>query len=255
MFRFRQSSENIAAKKMMCFLTSLLVALSGTAAGLVREYKYFNVKMNWKDAHGFCAQNYTGLAVVTTDEENQRLVDIKGNLTLGWIGMYRSQPNSTIWLWEDGEQNTFFRWKRGEPNNTNGTENCVQVLAGGWNDCSCRYSLPIYCYKGLVMVNERKTWEGALDHCRRNYTGLASLNSETEVQLADMESNEIQTDRMWVGLRFLDGKWHWMSKEPLENLVSLPSCPTPDCTCGARNIKTHAWENRDCNEELNFLCY
>ncbi|XP_053092635.1 macrophage mannose receptor 1-like [Pangasianodon hypophthalmus] len=240
---------------MLCFYISLLMVLFGMATGLTREYKYFPMTMNWIDAQNYCRQNYKGLAVITSDEENQRLIDVGGPLTLGWIGMYRSQVDPTIWLWENGKQNSFFGWEQGEPNNIQKIENCAQMSSGGWNDCVCGTPLPFYCYKILVLIKEKKIWEEALDYCRMNYTGLASPASKTQLQLAEMESSQTQTDRVWAGLRFQNGKWLWVSKEPLGTLVTLPACPAPRYRCGALNTKTHVWENRDCNEKLNFLCY
>ncbi|XP_053497940.1 galactose-specific lectin nattectin-like [Ictalurus furcatus] len=238
-----------------CFYFSLLAVLIGMAAGLTREYMYFPMKLNWTDAQNRCKQNNSNLAVITTDEENQRVINVGGEFASGWIGMYRSKNGSDIWLWNDGEQSFFFNWKVYQPDNFNHNENCVQITSGGWNDNFCGRAMPFYCYKILVLVNEKKTWEEALHYCRMSYTGLASLSSETQLQLAEMESNQTQTDSVWTGLRFLDGNWLWVNKDPLGDLVSLPSCPAPPYRCGARNTKTHVWENRDCNEKLNFFCY
>ena len=105
------------------------------------------------------------------------------------------------------------------------------------------------------MVKENKTWEEAYEHCRAQYTGLAFLSSVTQLNLAKKETNETQTVSVWTGLRFLAGEWLWVNGKPLGSLVSLPSCPAEPYRCGARNSKMDIWENRDCEEKLNFLCY
>lgn len=225
-------------------------------AGFTREYKYFPMSMTWTDAQKYCKQNYRGLAVITTEEEVQRMLNTGGNLTLNWIGMYRSMVNPAIWLWEDGKQSTFFRWKIGEPNNLNGNENCVHTQPYGWNDRFCGEHFPFYCYRILVLVNEKKTWEEADSYCRMNYIGLVSLVSETQIQLFELESNQTQTDKVWIGLRFLNGKWLSVSTEPLGTQpVSLPSCPVTPYRCGAHNTKTHILENINCDDKLSFICY
>lgn len=240
---------------MLSLFMSVLVPLFGVAAGLTREYISVSMAKNWIDAQVYCKQNYRDLATVTSDEENQRIYALKENTVTAWIGMYRGKINENYWLWSDGTSSSFFQWDLYQPNNYDQIQNCVELEPGGWNDQYCYKQQYFFCYKILVLVQEKKTWEEALDYCRIHYTGLATLASEIQVQLAELESNQTQTDSIWTGLHFLDGKWVWVSKEPLGNLVSLPSCPAPSYQCGVRNTKTHIWENRDCNEKLNFLCY
>lgn len=240
---------------MWSLFVSVLVLLFGVAAGLTKEYISVNKKMNWTDAQNCCKQNYRDLATVTTAEENQRLYALMGDFVSAWIGMYRVKLNENIWQWSDGTSSSFLQWANNQPNNGEGNQNCVQMEPGGWNDKFCYENQIFVCYQFLVLVKEKKTWEEALDYCRMSYTGLASLASRTQLQLAEMESIQTQTDSVWTGLRFLDGKWLLVNKDPLGDLVSLPSCPAPPYRCGARNTKKHVWENRDCNEKLNFLCY
>ncbi|XP_053093187.1 E-selectin-like [Pangasianodon hypophthalmus] len=240
---------------MLSLFFSVLVLLFGVAAGMTREYISVTMTKNWTDAQKHCRENYRDLATITNNEENQRLNAIKGGSDSVWIGMYRDEINVDFWLWSDGTSSSFFQWNTNQPNNNGGNQNCVEIEPGGWNDQRCYEDRRFVCYQFLVLVKENKTWEEALEYCRMNYTGLASPASVTQLQLAEMESSQTQTDRVWAGLRFQNGKWLWVSKEPLGTLVSLPSCPAPRYRCGARNTKTHLWENRDCNEKLNFLCY
>ncbi|KAK2908973.1 hypothetical protein Q8A67_004810 [Cirrhinus molitorella] len=97
-----------------------------------------------------------------------------------------------------------------------------------------------------------KTWEEAVEHCRDHYTDLASLT--TTQQLQQVKSNLKGETIIWVGLRFVAGQWYWLNAEPVSNEVSrsLPECP--ELRCGALNIMTEQWENRDCEEKLSFLC-
>ncbi|XP_051993064.1 snaclec rhodocetin subunit delta-like [Xyrauchen texanus] len=101
----------------------------------------------------------------------------------------------------------------------------------------------------------KKTWEEALEYCRAHHINLASMASHgIELQLTKNEKAESQTDSVWTGLRFLAGEWLWVNRKPLGNQVALPECPTEPFRCGARNSKTDTWENRNCDEKLNFLC-
>ncbi|KAG7330729.1 hypothetical protein KOW79_004698 [Hemibagrus wyckioides] len=108
--------------------------------------------------------------------------------------------------------------------------------------------------RNWVLVKEKKTWEEAQEYCRMNYNVLASQTSAMQ-ELAKIEAGQSETVSVWLGLRFLDGKWFWLNKESPNSSVSLPPCPAQNYHCGARNIYTQAWENRHCNEKLNFICY
>lgn len=105
----------------------------------------------------------------------------------------------------------------------------------------------------MILVNEKKTWEDALQYCRMHYTDLAFAASAADPPLVEEEA--VAMPSVWVGLRFLDGQWFWLSKEQPEIPDSLPLCPLPNYRSGAHNMETYSWENRDCSEELSFLCY
>uniref|UniRef100_A0A8C8DPS0 C-type lectin domain-containing protein n=1 Tax=Oryzias sinensis TaxID=183150 RepID=A0A8C8DPS0_9TELE len=112
----------------------------------------------------------------------------------------------------------------------------------------------------LIVVQEEKTWEEALEHCRENHGDLTSLLSETENRLAQREiQNSTITQRVWVGLRFLGDTWKWVNGDPLEfqawNQTGDPEQQSPVWRrCGALT-KQGEWENRDCQEKLNFICF
>uniref|UniRef100_A0A3P9IBD1 C-type lectin domain-containing protein n=1 Tax=Oryzias latipes TaxID=8090 RepID=A0A3P9IBD1_ORYLA len=111
----------------------------------------------------------------------------------------------------------------------------------------------------LIVVQEEKTWEEALEHCRENHDDLTSLLSETENRLARREiQNSTVTQRVWVGLRFLGDTWRWVNGDPLKfqawNQTGDPDQQSPvQKRCGALS-KQGEWENQDCQEKLNFIC-
>uniref|UniRef100_A0A3P9JLF1 C-type lectin domain-containing protein n=1 Tax=Oryzias latipes TaxID=8090 RepID=A0A3P9JLF1_ORYLA len=111
----------------------------------------------------------------------------------------------------------------------------------------------------LIVVQEEKTWEEALEHCRENHDDLTSLLSETENRLARREIQDPTiTQRVWVGLRFLGDTWMWVNGDPLEfQAWTQTGDPDQQCPvqkrCGALS-KQGEWVNRDCQEKLNFIC-
>lgn len=229
----------------------VLPFLCGMAIALKREYIFFTTSMNWTDAQIYCTENYGGLATITTDEENQKLGEVR--FAQGWIGLYRSPKNSNTWLWSYSQPSINFSWCVFQPNNYGGHQNCVSMTPCGWNDLYCGNSQPFYCNKDFdILVKEKMTWEAALDYCRTFYTGLASMS---QLQLAENDFELIQSDSVWTGLHFLNGKWFWVSGELLGIPDSLASCPIQSYSCGAYNFMSDVWENRNCNEKLNFVCY
>lgn len=243
------------AEMKLSFVFFLL--LCGMAVCQMRNYIFIDKAMNWSFAQGYCRGKYIDLASISTDEENQRLkkATVALSTTNVWLGLYRVVYGVNIWQWSDGEPSLFLSWAPGQPDNAGNIENCGSMILSGLNDANCALSLPFFCSWKVVLVKDNKTWEEALDYCRKHYTGLASPISIGQPMLAENITVQTQTVSVWIGLRFVNGQWVWVNSVPLRSQVSLPSCPTPHYSCGAHNTETAEWENRDCNEELNFLCY
>jgi len=125
-------------------------------------------------------------------------------------------------------------------------------------DYGCDENRPFFCYKWvpeLILVMENKSWEEALEHCRTEHSDLACLPTSLHLFQAQNKNAVSQTLSVWTGLRFLSGSWFWVSGESLGDMVQLPVCPANAQYCGSRNLKDESWENRDCTEKLNFVCY
>ncbi|KAF7699341.1 hypothetical protein HF521_004083, partial [Silurus meridionalis] len=223
-------------------------------------YRYLilvNESKTWVEAlQSYCTQNYRDLASITTAEEQQRILKVFGNNNDPiWIGLYWNYDHSN-WQWTDGQLVSFSKWFSGFPINGyfNYPNNCGYLTQQGWKNTNYWNVYPFYCYRYLILVNESKTWVEALQYCTTNYKGFASLPSTTQMLQAKTEMVLTQTESVWTGLRFMDGKWFWVNGEPVENRDSLLPYPAHPYRCGALNNMTNVWENRNCNETLNFLC-
>ncbi|XP_046708482.1 aggrecan core protein-like [Silurus meridionalis] len=229
--------------------------LCGMALCQIREYILVSETKTWDSAQRYCRENYVDLATITTNEENQMLIKsaAASNILYFWIGLHKIALDSDIWEWSDGESANFFSWNPNQPDNYKGKEGVVIMSQKGWNDVPYTRIYPFFCSWRFVLVNDSKTWEEAHEYCRTYYTGLASPISTAQLTLAGNVLAQTQTVSVWTGLHFVNGQWISVSRSPLVSLVSLPSCP--NYRCGALNTKTTIWENRDCSEKLNFLCY
>ena len=76
-----------------------------------------------------------------------------------WIGVYRGDNASLITV--NGVDVSYTNWYPGEPNNIDGTENCVELMsvslwnadvgaAGRWNDVPCSFSYRYYVCEPLI---------------------------------------------------------------------------------------------------------
>ncbi|KTG32964.1 hypothetical protein cypCar_00034913 [Cyprinus carpio] len=233
----------------------LLIVICGLTKALIREHVYLRIPKNWTDAQSYCRTYYEDLSTITSQEEQDMLIQLSGgNQIFQWIGLYSHIQHTRNWLWSDGNSVSFTDWDKGQPNNVNGSQYCVATI-NKWNDYYCNYLLPFFCIKTkFILVKEKMTWAEALQYCRTNHTDLASITTERQLHLTKNETRESQTESVWTGLRYLVGQWFWINNKPIGIQISLPECPTQPCRCGARNTKTDKWENRDCDEKLNFLC-
>ncbi|KAK7161616.1 hypothetical protein R3I94_004334 [Phoxinus phoxinus] len=254
---------------MKITLTGLfLFVLYGLAIGIgVKVHIYVTTAMNCTSAQTYCKELYQHLSIVSNNEDLQMLKEAAGGTyPISWIN---SQENSCKSLkYEDTNtsameylfENSSFFASVYEDTNTSAMEYlfenpsfCASVYEVRWEKTSCSHKFSFFCYENFILVQENKTWEEALEFCRTHYTDLAYFNYQWPVNQIKNETNNTQTDGVWTGLRFLNGNWLWLNVMSMTDL-SLPSCPPEPLRCGARNTKTEQWENRDCEEKLNFLC-
>ncbi|KAL0203543.1 hypothetical protein M9458_001561 [Cirrhinus mrigala] len=150
----------------------LLIVICGLTKAVIRDHVYVNIPKSWTDAQSYCRKYYEDLSTITSQEEQDMLIQ----------------------------------------------------LAGG----------------------------NSLD--KTHHTDLATITTERQLQLIKTETTESQTESVWTGLRYLAGEWFWVNNKTLGIETLLQECPTQPYRCGARNTKTDKWENRDCDEKLNFIC-
>ncbi|KAK9981132.1 hypothetical protein ABG768_000697 [Culter alburnus] len=217
--------------------------------GLTTSYRvhiYVSTPMTCTSAQTYCIRFYKNLSIVSNKEDLQMLEEAAG-------GTYNNS-------WINSQENVCKSLKY-EDTNTSSTEYffenppfCAFTYEVRWKKTSCSNKFPFFCYENFILVRENKTWEEALEFCRSHYTDLASFPFDWPVNQIKNETNNTQTDSVWTGLRFLDGNWYWLNVKSVQTDLPLPSCPPEPYRCGARNTETERWENRDCEEKLNFLC-
>lgn len=230
-----QTSPQQSRAEMKLFLTIFfLFVLYRQTTGAVRVHIYVTTPMSCTEARTYCQTHYTDLSTITGEEDVQMVQKAAGGAyNQSWFSSLIQNTDNSCTLMKHQESRNPALW----------------IALCGFPSWLCTSTHPFFCSKNLILVQEKKTWEEALEYCRFRYVDLAYLDSKVIPNLSNA-----QTESVWTGLRFLDGKWFWVSKENVETNIGLPSCPREPYRCGAHNSQNAQWENRDCEEKLNFLC-
>ncbi|KAG7463554.1 hypothetical protein MATL_G00177680 [Megalops atlanticus] len=107
-----------------------------------RCYQFFRGPKKAADSEFFCQDNFPNghLASVTSRFIHQQMMNLmaqNGGYTHTWIGGFNYLKTGRF-LWLDGSHWGYADWLHGEPNNTAGVEDCVEILSNGkFNDMPC----------------------------------------------------------------------------------------------------------------------
>ncbi|XP_026234741.1 uncharacterized protein LOC113174813 [Anabas testudineus] len=209
---------------------------------------YVSELKTWTAARNYCRENYRDLVTFRNSWESSKL-----DMYVGWIGMFKELNDEWKWI-TDSDDLIKVQW-------------CTLKNGSYFEMDKCTHNHPFLCIDdSLILAQELKTWEEALQYCRELHavgrtpgnsmlmSDLASL-LETDIIMLNTEETGLNTStkEMWVGLRFLAYEWMWMSGEEV-NSVHLPQCPAQDQHCGAIDPNNTKWEIMNCSERRNFIC-
>ncbi|XP_065150147.1 lymphocyte antigen 75-like [Paramisgurnus dabryanus] len=234
----------------------LFLSLCGLSSALFRKHFYVNKGLYWQDAQKYCREHHDDLSTASSQEAQQLASnpDVSDKL---WVGL--NTLNSTEWIWSGGEKEAFDYWDVGEPN-TN-YEHCTAILKSSSKliNVVCNRNYSFFCMErfGLILVQDSKTWEEALDYCRQNYIDLVSIDSSRIMAEAINNTMTSQTANVWIGLRFLAGHWFWVNGGNFKYKAWSEGelqCPSKNLQCAALDKENNVWKPKDCNERLNFFC-
>uniref|UniRef100_A0A672FKF1 C-type lectin domain-containing protein n=1 Tax=Salarias fasciatus TaxID=181472 RepID=A0A672FKF1_SALFA len=101
-----------------------------------------NIPLAWHEAHDYCKQHYSTLAIVRNQAENdwcQRLTGTRDS----WIGFFKE-----TWFWSDNSPLTSSMWREPEEPNGIGSSLCSLFHEGVWEDDDCKVEAPFVCSSG-----------------------------------------------------------------------------------------------------------
>ncbi|XP_072249427.1 lymphocyte antigen 75-like [Leuresthes tenuis] len=225
-------------------------------------------RLSWNDARLFCQKNHVDMVtwdIVGSDWLAKQFGDESNNF---WIGLHRDPVQNNVWKWINV---TTGEGLSGDDVAQEVNWSTIDLVGGNCGSFSpmtkelhkskCVREYRFFCYDdNLVVVNENKTWEDALSHCREMSTpskqyDLLSLTRSVNSYVSK-RIYRAATDEVWSGLRFLGGEWWWSDGTELNHGEKLPACPTMWKHCGTvPKYDAINWITRDCSERKNFICY
>uniref|UniRef100_A0A671Z2F1 C-type lectin domain-containing protein n=1 Tax=Sparus aurata TaxID=8175 RepID=A0A671Z2F1_SPAAU len=108
------------------------------------------------------------------------------------------------------------------------------------------------------LIMENKTWEHALEYCRERNMDLATILSEDDQTLAELEARKADTPFLWLGLHYtcILEVWFWVADHRLEFNRWAPGEKTGDCDRSAviERAEGHKWFSKSDYDEFNFIC-
>lgn len=108
--------------------------------------------MTGSQAQAFAQSLGANLVSIQSLAENQCLINDLNSKNQGgviWIG-FNDENVEGVFEWYDGSPVTYTNWAPGEPNNSGGNEDCVQIYPNGsWNDLPCNVGNS----KSIIEVN------------------------------------------------------------------------------------------------------
>uniref|UniRef100_A0A3Q2DXN5 Uncharacterized LOC107099021 n=1 Tax=Cyprinodon variegatus TaxID=28743 RepID=A0A3Q2DXN5_CYPVA len=237
-------------------------------------YYFVNTSLTWTDAQAVCRRNYTDLATIENEADDEDVKMSSLNYTgKAWIGLYDEFVDSWKWSLNDSSfygpgELTFRDWDTGQPSNHEGDEKCIGLyeLTGKWHDYTCSDLFHFVCYNGtvndtssFVLVREPKSWTDAQTYCRENYIDLASVRNMTEnekIQSLPRSKN------VWIGL-YGEKSWsdgnpslfrNWATGQP-NGFASNPLLSVGATCTAAAFGNQEGWFDEDCTLTIPFICY
>ena len=119
-----------------------------------------SITLRWEDARKVCQDKGANLVMIKSREENTfiwNLVEKQDTVAAygAWIGLHREDDDK--FYWDDDTlfyQGRDWLWRKGQPDNYLGKENCVHILERKWNDLPCDADGEMF--KAPVIVCQKK---------------------------------------------------------------------------------------------------
>ncbi|XP_041820809.1 C-type mannose receptor 2-like [Chelmon rostratus] len=221
-----------------------------------KKLYFINKSMTWPEAQSHCRKNHTDLVSGITQLNDDEFKAERKNETFVWIGRFRD-----TWRWSDNSSSSFRNWDL-ELFRDDEEQKCAVIKFNGtgkWSSDDCHEEKPFFCYEDkVVLIQQNKTWEEALNHCRENHNDLVSITNRNEQMWVRQKAKRASSPYVWLGLRYtctLDF-WFWVSDEEVgyENWASSEETDDCDLSGAMSGGGEHKWSKKADTDKFNFIC-
>uniref|UniRef100_A0A3B4T7C2 Macrophage mannose receptor 1-like n=1 Tax=Seriola dumerili TaxID=41447 RepID=A0A3B4T7C2_SERDU len=208
---------------------------------------------NWRQAQSYCREHHTDLASGDQLEDDKLKEEIQDSDEL-WIGLFRD-----TWTWSDGSNFSFRHWDQGPFGDGRGQKNCTFLKTSGeWGSDRCHERKPFFCYEEkLILIQESKTWDEALDHCREHHRDLVSITNVHQQRWVQQRAKNASSPFVWLGLRYtcaLD-LWFWVNDHLVCYDNWVPGQEPDACVHSAAMARDgHKWFKKADTNTFDFIC-
>jgi len=236
------------------------------------DLSYYSDDLSYEDAGSACEASGGTLVASTSSDINSEILSLTGGAEEVWIGLDDESTEGT-YVWADGSSLEYTNWASGEPNDWQGSEDCVGMYTSGeWNDYSCSTTMGYVCQVEvcadgftavgndmcLKAVTEEKTWSEAQEACEAFGTSLAVITSETaEADLSSylQDISDESSYKFWIGLSISDDTPEWVDGSDFDYSLFQDSADSEDgCVVEVYNGDKTYWDSRGCKKNYYYVC-
>lgn len=253
---------------------------SGTARQGLSYYgghAYFisTATATWTDARRACADMGYGMVTLNDAAEEQWLkAQVSSPSAEWWLGI-SDRDTEGAWVWSE-DPSAYTHWNPGEPNNSQGAEDCGLFLnaLGGWHDAPCSISRSYVCeslqptyaqFNGhsYSFHGTRKPWAQARNDCAVWGADLVTIDDSAEDTWL---KQQVPSGRAsFIGYNDLaqEGTWTWADGTPSGYLNWRQYEPNNSGGvehCAVNNVPPvgsipgGGWNDIPCNEYFPYIC-
>ncbi|XP_049334382.1 macrophage mannose receptor 1 [Astyanax mexicanus] len=245
---------------------------------LTFSYHLITENKTWYEAQSYCRKNYTDLVSIRDQEQNEavKIAGMKSS-DFFWIGLLRDD-----WEWADGGRSAYRNWDTIYPRTPSTPTNCTQLNNGKWQNVYCSNSAPaVLCYNTSVNVGDDQMtgMSSTLNYCKKVFSAAEQRNSLTTFHLIEKNLTQSEaraacrenyTDLVTVyndeditaliRLTGIGSAWtglyrnvKWSNGDDVTFSAATGDCDSWRCCAAMR--ADGLWENLQCTETRNLMCY
>ncbi|XP_071824781.1 macrophage mannose receptor 1-like isoform X2 [Apostichopus japonicus] len=257
-----------------------------------RCYKFYGQnqydRKTWYDAQENCQAQGADLAIIYDRKIQSYLIskmkDVEFEVYIGLSDISDTEQ----FYWVDGAPIDYTNWNSGEPNESGGEEDCVEMVwnqqvVGKWNDIICTQESGYVCQKNIDASNSEPTpvenncddgyvpfhescfrvltsetsFQTAAATCQSDGYDLASIMDVYEQSFVETLLYGTNADAFWIGMtqNGVSGEYEWLDGWPVSytNWAAMEPSQGSNEGCIALTVNG-TWDDTGCSSNYRGIC-